>query len=163
MPLDWYPFFVAEYRRDTYHLSPMEHHAYRTLIDEYMFVLRGPLPNDDAALAKIIGIPATEWDLVKERVRPFFKPKNDRLIHKRCEQELNRQKALSARYRERAKKGGEAKAFKDKMLRALSTLNPATIQDKDKITTTEYVPREGQPRKDVASPELKIHEGGKRR
>src|ERR1044072_7981840 len=91
MTLDWYPFFVAEYRRDTYHLSPEEHHAYRTLIDEYMYVLRGPLPNDDEALARIIGIPKTDWSRLAHRVRRFFRVRNDKLFHKRCESELRGQ------------------------------------------------------------------------
>lgn len=162
MTLDWYPFFVIDYRRDTRHLSLEEDCAYRRLIDEYMLT-RGALPNDDNALARIVGIPKTDWDRLAPVVRRFFRMRNDKLWHKRCEQEIRAQNARHNRLSKRGKKGGEATAFKNKMLRSLSALNPGTIQDKDKLTSTEYVPREGYPRKDVASPELRIHEGGKRR
>lgn len=133
--MDWYPFFVTDYRKDTYHLSLEEDGAYRRLIDEYM-VTRAALPNDDAALARIVGIPKTEWDRLATVVRRFFKTRNDKLFHKRCEREIRAQNARHNRNSERARKGGTAKAFKDKTLRAFSTLAPATLQYKD-ITSTE--------------------------
>lgn len=135
MTLDWYPFFVVDYRRDTYHLTLEEDGAYRRLIDEYM-VTRAPLPNDDAALARIVGIPKTEWDRLAIVVRRFFRLRNDKLFHKRCERELRAQNARHNRNSKRASKGGTAKAFKDKTLRAFSMLAPATLQDR-RITSTE--------------------------
>ncbi len=116
---DWYPFFVVDYRRDTYDLSLEEDAAYRRLIDEYM-VTRQPLPNDDAVLARIVGIPKTEWTRLAVKVRRYFKPKNDKLWHKRCELELRAQNARHNSIRERAKKGGIAKALKYKQLAASS-------------------------------------------
>lgn len=155
MPLDWYPFFVTDFRRDTYHLTLEQEGAYRRLIDEYM-VTRASLPSDDAALARIVGIPKTEWDRLAPVVRRFFRMRNDRLFHKRCERELRAQNARHNRNSKRASKGGTAKALKDKYIRAFSTLAPATLQYKDKITSTEHVPREEEAiRRDVASPELR--------
>lgn len=162
MRLDWYPFFVLDYRRDTYHLSLEEDGAYRRLIDEYM-VTREALPNDDAALARIVGLPKADWDRLAHKVRRFFRVRNDRLVHKRCELELRAQNARHNRYRERAQKGGKAKAFKDKQLRSFSMLKSATIQYKDK-TSTEYAASKGpSERRDVASPELIDFERAKRR
>jgi uncharacterized protein YdaU (DUF1376 family) len=143
MTLDWYPFFINDYRRDTYHLTLEEDGAYRRLIDEYM-VTRAALPNDDAALARIVGIPKTEWDRLAPVVRRFFRMRNDKLFHKRCEQEIRAQNARHNRNSERAKKGGIAKAFKDKQLRAFSTLAPATIQYNKPSLPSEFVAaREG--------------------
>jgi len=116
---DWYPFFVVDYRRDTYDLSLEEDATYRRLIDEYM-ITRQPLPNDDAVLARIVGIPKTEWTRLAPKVRRYFKAKNDRLWHKRCELELRAQNARHNRFQERAKKGGIAKALKHKSLAASS-------------------------------------------
>jgi uncharacterized protein YdaU (DUF1376 family) len=140
--MDWYPFFVTDYRKDTYHLSLEEDGAYRRLIDEYM-VTRAALPNDDAALARIVGIPKTEWDRLAPVVRRFFRLRNDKLFHKRCEREIRAQNARHNRNSERARKGGMAKAFKDKTLRAFSTLAPATLQYKDITTTESGTAREG--------------------
>jgi uncharacterized protein YdaU (DUF1376 family) len=127
---DWYPFFVVAYRRDTYDLSLEEDGAYRRLIDEYM-VTRQPLPNDDAVLARIVGIPKTEWTRLAVKVRRYFKPKNDKLWHKRCEAELRAQNARHNSFKERARKGGIAKALKDKSLRASSMLNRGTLHYKE--------------------------------
>ena len=141
--LDWYPFFVTDYRRDTYHLSLEEDGAYRRLIDEYM-ITRQPLPNDDAALARIVGIPTTEWTRLAVNVRRFFKPRNDKLWHKRCELELRAQNHRHNRRREKAQKAGMANAFKIKMLRSTRDLGSSTLQYKEsKKATLELV--EGEP------------------
>ena len=140
---DWYPFFVVAYRRDTYDLSLEEDGAYRRLIDEYM-ITRQPLPNDDAVLARIVGLPKTEWTRLAVKVRRYFKPKNDKLWHKRCEAELRAQNARHNRRSKIARKGGLAKALKVKSLAASSMLNPATLHYKErKNLSSELV--EGQP------------------
>lgn len=163
MSLDWYPFFVQDYRRDTYHLSLEEDGAYRRLIDEYM-VTRASLPNDDAALARIVGIPKAEWDRLAPVVRRFFTARNDKLFHKRCERELRAQNARHNRNSERARKAAMAKHFKAKQLAAFSMLAPATIQYTNKTTSSEQeAAREGFPRKEVASAELRRIEAAKRR
>ena len=51
--MKWFPWYPLEHRRDTYKLSLTEDGAYRRLLDEYM-VNRQPLPDDDAALARIL-------------------------------------------------------------------------------------------------------------
>ncbi len=155
MKLEWYPFFVIDYRRDTRHLDLEHDGAYRRLLDEYMLT-REPLPNDDAALARIIGIPKTDWDRLAIVVRRFFRARNDKLFHKRCDKEIRAQNARHNRNSERAKKGGMAKAFKYRTLAAISMLAPATLQYKD-ITSTEFGAEEkksSEGRRDVASPYL---------
>jgi uncharacterized protein YdaU (DUF1376 family) len=139
LPLDWYPFFVTDYRRDTYHLSLEEDGAYRRLIDEYM-VTRQPLPNDDAALARIVGIPKTEWDRLARVVRRFFHARNDRLFHRRCEREIRAQNNRHNRNSEKAQKGGLAKALKYKTLASTSMLGSATLQYKriTSLSSSEY-------------------------
>ena len=127
---DWYPFFVVAYRRDTYDLSLEEDGAYRRLIDEYM-ITRQPLPNDEAVLARIVGLPKAEWTRLAPKVRRYFKTKNDKLWHKRCEMELRAQNARHNRRSKIAQKGGIAKALKAKSLAASSVLNPATLHYKE--------------------------------
>jgi uncharacterized protein YdaU (DUF1376 family) len=165
LPLDWYPFFVTDYRRDTYHLSLEEDGAYRRLIDEYM-VTRQPLPNDDAALARIVGIPKTEWDRLAPVVRRFFHARNDRLFHRRCEREIRAQNNRHNRNSEKAQKGGLAKALKYKTLASPSMLGSATLQYKriTSLSSSEYDAarkesaeegRKAGPEGDIASPVLK--------
>ena len=87
---DWYPRYPTLYRADTYHLSLAEHGAYCLLIDEYM-TARRPLPDNDAALARIVGVSADEWAVVSGNVRPFFQSSEGLLSHKRCDIELDDQ------------------------------------------------------------------------
>lgn len=135
--LEWYPWFPLSFRRKTYRLSLAEDGAYRRLIDEYM-ITRQPLPNDDGALARILGIPTTEWDVVKVRVRSFFKARNDKLRHDRCEQELRAQVLRNKQNSDRGKKAAFSRWSKINNLNARPMLAPATLQRKI-ITSTEYV------------------------
>jgi len=138
--LNWYPFFVVDYRRDTYHLTLEEDAAYRRLIDEYM-VTREALPNDDAALARIVGIPTTDWTRLAVKVRRFFHARNDKLWHKRCELELREQNARHNSFRERGQKGGMVKALKKHGLSSMrvAKLKPSysTLQRKKEDTIRE--------------------------
>ena len=72
-------------------LSLTEHGAYRLLIDHYMMTEK-PLPDDDQALARIIGATPKEWARITMVIRAFFVPENGMLRHKRCDEELARQK-----------------------------------------------------------------------
>lgn len=127
----WYPWFAIAYRRDTRHLSLEEDGAYRRLIDEYM-VTREPLPNNDTALARIVGIPKADWDRLALVVRRFFRVRNDRLYHKRCELELRKQDARHNRNSERGKKAAFARWSKINGIDARRMLAPATVHNKEK-------------------------------
>lgn len=86
--MDWFKSYPADYRDDTWHLSLAEHGAYKLLIDHYMHHEK-PLPDNDNALASIVGVDPQTWSEVSLNVREFFTPKRGKLIHKRCEEELN--------------------------------------------------------------------------
>jgi len=109
----WYPWNVQDYRRDTMHLSLAEDGAYRRLIDEYM-TIEGALPNNDAALARLVGTTMDEWLAVAPNVRAFFKPSNDKLVHKRCEQELHAQRMRNARRSQAASVAATARHQRDR-------------------------------------------------
>ena len=87
--MDWYPHHIVDYRRDTLHLTTLEHGAYRLLIDAYMEL--GKLPDNDPALARIIGMHPREWKAIAPTIRAFFQPANGHLTHKRCDRELHKQ------------------------------------------------------------------------
>lgn len=141
MGIDWYPFFVIDYRRDTRHLTLEEDAAYRRLIDEYMLT-RAALPGDDEALARIVGIPTTEWTRLADKVRRFFKARNNKLWHKRCEMELREQNRRHNSFRESGRKGGMATALKRNGLGSLAaaSLKPrsSTLQRKKET----FLPRD---------------------
>lgn len=140
MSLDWFPWYIRDYRRDTQHLTLEEEGAYRRLIDEYMYS-RKPLPNDDAALARILGIPKTDWDRLAPKVRRFFRARNDKLWHKRCEDELHAQDARHNRNSERGKKAAFARYSKFKDIPNRSMLAPATLHNTKKLSSLVVMPQ----------------------
>lgn len=116
MPVnDWYPFNTVEWRRDTYHLNVAQRGIYRELIDEYM--LSGqPLPDQDASLAGIARATAAEWAAHSEVIRAFFKARDGKLYHKRCERELDAQRMRAAKRSQDAKVAATLRWAKEKKL-----------------------------------------------
>jgi uncharacterized protein YdaU (DUF1376 family) len=117
--LHWYPWHIDDYAHDTRHLTLAEHGAYRLLIDCYM-LQREPVPDNDRALARIVGVGLDEWLTVATNVRAFFRVRDGLLIHKRCEQELRAQELKVRKRSERAKKGAFGRYSKFKGLNSIS-------------------------------------------
>jgi uncharacterized protein YdaU (DUF1376 family) len=158
--MDWYPWFPLAFRHKTYHLSLAQDGAYRRLIDEYMLTRR-PLPDNDMALARILGIGLDEWLTVATAVRQFFRPSSGLLFHKRCDQELRAQNTRWERFSERGKKAAFAKYSKINGKPPRRMLVPTTVQYKESYTNSDSETCAMQPqavgekeRKSDASPEL---------
>lgn len=126
--VEWYPWYPIDFRRDTLRLSFAEDGAYRRLIDEYM-ILRGPLPDDDIALARILGVGLEEWLSVAAVVRRYFRSDGSKLHHKRCQAEIAAQDRRTKRFSERGKKAAFAKYSKVSVLGPRRILLPPTRQD----------------------------------
>ena len=106
--MHWYPHYITDYRRDTLHLTTLQHGAYRLLIDAYMEFGRS-LPDDDAILARLSGLALNEWLDMATVIRAFFVSAGTTLKHKRCEAELNEQSRARLKWardkaRQRARK-----------------------------------------------------------
>ena len=150
--MDWYPWYPTHFRRKTLHLTLAEDGAYRRLIDEYM-ILREALPDDDGALARLLGVSIEGWLAVAPAVRPYFRSAaNGRLVHTRCEQELAAQENRKRRYSQRAKKAAFAKYSKINKFLPTSMLVPPTIQDISKpcLESEHTAPQQ------VASDEVRV-------
>jgi len=100
--MDWYPWYPALYKADTLDLTLEQDGAYRRLIDHYMET-RLPLPDDNNALARIIGISPKDFRAIAKQLRSKFKAIAGELHSKRCDIELNRQDSLSKKRSEVAK------------------------------------------------------------
>jgi uncharacterized protein YdaU (DUF1376 family) len=85
--LDWYPKYPADYRHDTWRLSLAAHGAYNLIIDYYMHS-EAPPPNEDRALASIVGVTIEEWLVVRPEIESLFQTENGSWRHKRCDREL---------------------------------------------------------------------------
>jgi uncharacterized protein YdaU (DUF1376 family) len=67
--LSWMPLYVRDYDEDTGHLTCEQDGAYGRLLRKMW--LRGDLPNDDAALARICGVTRTHW---VRHIKPALMP-----------------------------------------------------------------------------------------
>lgn len=83
MSRPWMPWYVADFVADTQHLDSSLTGAYMLLIGHYW--LRGELPDDDEALARIARMSASEWRKSRLKIQPFF---YDGWKHKRIDEEL---------------------------------------------------------------------------
>ncbi len=121
MNYEWYPWYIQKYRAATMHLGLAECGAYRRLIDEYMMT-RKPLPDNDAALARIIGVSLDQWMAVASTVRPFFEASNDKLINKTCEEELHAQACQAHATSTKNRAAANSRWAKSRELKAIHAL-----------------------------------------
>lgn len=86
--LPYMQFYVADYLADTRHLTPTQHGIYLLLIMNYWQTGK-PLPNNNARLARIVGIRTQDFVKNRESLLPFFIPCEKFLTHSRIERDLN--------------------------------------------------------------------------
>lgn len=104
---DWFPWYPSIYKSKTMQLTAEQDGIYRRLIDYYMET-RHPLPDNDAALARIAGVGADAWAMASAIVRPFFNhAKNGYLYHDFCDRILQEQDSRSKKQSEKGKNGAK--------------------------------------------------------
>ncbi len=122
--MDWYPWYFSLYEQDTMHLNPYQDGCYRRLIDHYMKT-RAPLPDNDAALARIVGDSLPNWlAMASLCIRQFFTPKDGLLYLKRCEDVLNYQDKKAKNLSESGKAGAKKRWNKIKNIDSHPIANP---------------------------------------
>ena len=108
--MHYYQFNIADYRKDTQHLSLLEHAIYRSLLDTY-YLEESPLCKDDAKLMRTHSIRTSEEkEAFKNVISDFFTLEDDGYHHKKCDEELSRIYEKSEKARLSAKKRWEKKA-----------------------------------------------------
>ena len=61
--MHYYQFNIADYRKDTIHLTPIEHYIYRTLIDWY-YLDEQPIPKETQSVIRRLGLVTENEQLV---------------------------------------------------------------------------------------------------
>lgn len=85
--MHYYTHHIGDYKRDTSHLSLIEHGIYRQLLDLY-YLTENPL---DANALRLIGCRTdSERELAQTILNEFFQNTSKGYVHKRCENEINR-------------------------------------------------------------------------
>jgi uncharacterized protein YdaU (DUF1376 family) len=86
--VNYYSHHIGDYRRDTAHLSLLEHGIYRQMLDQYYLDER-PIFVDDAKLMRFLcARSADEMQAVKNVLSDFFVLTDAGYMHKRCDVEI---------------------------------------------------------------------------
>lgn len=103
--MNYYKHHIGDYRRDTSHLSLLEHGIYRQLLDQY-YLDEKPLPAETESVMRRLSARTEEEKKAVEMVlKEFFTLKNG-WHHKRCEMELNDYRDFADKARQNGKLGG---------------------------------------------------------
>lgn len=114
-PNSFMPLYTGDWLRSVTHLTPQERDAYMLLVMRY-WDTGGPLPNDDARLARVALISDADWSAIKVTVKAFFKvtlkDTVEVLEHSRVEDELAKATKRYASRKEVSDKANAAKKAK---------------------------------------------------
>lgn len=108
MIVHYYTFNIADYRKDTMHLSPIEHYIYRELLDSY-YLDESPIPNKTQMVLRLLRLGKEHEEHLNNVFNDFFEEKDGYFYHKRIEEEINHYQARVEANRENGKKGGRPK------------------------------------------------------
>jgi uncharacterized protein YdaU (DUF1376 family) len=100
----WMPLYIDDWDGKTKHLDCEQDGAYGRLVRQYWRV--GPLPDDDAQLARIVGMERARWRKHRSVIAAFFEIREGRWHHSRVDEEMERARAIIAKRREAGLKGG---------------------------------------------------------
>jgi uncharacterized protein YdaU (DUF1376 family) len=103
--MNYYPFHVGDYLRDTVHLEPMQDLAYRRILDLY-YMTESPIPLETQSVSRRLRLGS---ELVVDVLNEFFICTENGYIHKRCDAEIASYQRRSDRARQNGKAGGRPK------------------------------------------------------
>ena len=110
--MHYYQFNIADYRKDTMHLSRLEHGIYRDLIDWY-YLDEQPIPLETQSVSRRLRLVSEEEaKALKNVLSDFFTLSDDGYRHSRIDAEIANYSATCDKNKENGKKGGRPKAIK---------------------------------------------------
>ena len=104
--MHYYQFHIADYRKDTAHLSPIEHYIYRTLIDLY-HMDEAPITTDKRRCLRLLTLNEKDHgDSLDNVLADFFTLTDEGWRHSRVDANIAEYHANADKNRENGKKGG---------------------------------------------------------
>ena len=112
--MHYYQFNIADYRKDTVHLSRLEHSIYRDLIDWY-YLDEAPIPKETQVVSRRLRLGSEEEAGALQNVlSDFFEEREDGYYHDRIEQEIASYHEMAEKNKKNGKKGGRPPKSKPK-------------------------------------------------
>ena len=133
--MHYYQFNIADYRKDTVHLTPIEHFIYRSLLDTY-YLTEEPISLDIRSVMRTHCLrTANDEQSLINVLNDFFIKSENGYIHKRVEQQLQEYKKKS----EKAAQSANARWAKNKEKDA-NALHPQSESNTDGMLTNNHKP-----------------------
>lgn len=140
--LHYYKFNIADYRKDTAHLSRLEHGIYRDLIDWY-FLDEKPIPLETQSVMRRLRLDTDEEATALQNVLNDFFVLSDGYRHKRIDKEIADYYAMAEKNRENGKQGGRPKKTQSVSTGLpLETQTKANQEPRTKNQSKPFVPSE---------------------
>jgi len=149
--MHYYKFNIADYRKDTGHLSTIEHGIYRQLIDWY-YLDENPIPLETQVVSRRLRL-ASEVEVLSLQnvLSDFFKEGKSGYVHKRIELDINDYHEQAEKNQRNGKLGGRPK----KTHSVISGLPDESQNNPNhKPLTTNHKPIEKNKRGSRLSPDL---------
>lgn len=103
-----YQFHIGDYRKDTTHLTPIEHYIYRSLIDWY-YLDEQPIPKITHSVLRRLSLGLDSEKLLQNVLQDFFFECENGWKHKRIDQDIAAYHAVCEVNKENGKRGGRPK------------------------------------------------------
>lgn len=126
--MHYYSFNIADYKKDTEHLSPIEHYIYRSLIDRY-YLDEKPIPLKIQSVMRRLSLVGDEHkQLLTNVLEDFFYETDDGYRHKRIDAELTKYQSNAEKNRVNGAKGGRPRKDKPKLTQSVTDGIPLATQ-----------------------------------
>ncbi|MEK6199122.1 MAG: YdaU family protein [Psychrobacter sp.] len=126
--MHYYSFNIADYKKDTDYLKPIEHYIYRSLIDRY-YLDEIPIPKETQPLLRRLKLESeVEIEGLNFVLNEFFTLEDDGYHHSRIDNEIAKYQANAEKNRENGKKGGRPPKNKPKITQSVVDGLPVNSQ-----------------------------------
>lgn len=124
--MHYYLFNIADYRKDTSHLTPIEHYIYRFLLD-WAYLDEQPIPLDTSFVLRKLGLTSKNLPNLENVLNDFFKRSDSGWHQKRIDEAIKEYHNYLKKQAENGSKGGRPKK---------PTANPPISETKPKKSLT---------------------------
>lgn len=125
--MHYYQFNIADYRKDTQHLSAIEHYIYRELMDWY-YLDEQPIPKKTQLVIRRLRLVSENNQDLTNVLEEFFTETDEGWSHGRIDDEIERYHARVDTAKANGSKGGRPK--KPKKTQSVNSANPIITEPK---------------------------------